>query len=117
MNDQPPLILVVDDNPINIDLLLNILKGYRFGVAKNGAKALAYLETKKPDLIQSGSGTTDTSGQMPVTVDGQQIDKALDRGSYRLTIEGTATGPDNQFISGRESVIMHKGDYYIGLSP
>jgi len=51
MNDQPPLILVVDDNPINIDLLLNILKGYRFGVAKNGAKALAYLETQKPDLI------------------------------------------------------------------
>ena len=51
MNDQPPLILVVDDNPINIDLLLNILKGYRFGVAKNGAKALAYLETHKPDLI------------------------------------------------------------------
>ncbi len=52
MSDVYPLILIVDDNPINIDLLLNILKGeYRFGVAKNGAKALQYLETKKPDLI------------------------------------------------------------------
>ncbi|RJP94160.1 MAG: response regulator [Desulfobacteraceae bacterium] len=44
--------LIVDDNPINIDLLLDILKGgYRFGVAKNGAKAFAYLETHQPDLI------------------------------------------------------------------
>ena len=52
MTDTTPLILIVDDNPINIDLLLNILKGdYRFGVAKNGAKALAYLENHKPDLI------------------------------------------------------------------
>jgi len=52
MTAQQPLILIVDDNPINIDLLLDILKGlYRFGVAKNGAKALEYLEKNKPDLI------------------------------------------------------------------
>ncbi|MDO9263414.1 MAG: response regulator [Desulfosalsimonadaceae bacterium] len=52
MNDAYPLILIVDDNPINIDLLLDILKGgYRFGVAKNGAKAFAYLEAHQPDLI------------------------------------------------------------------
>jgi len=52
MTQKQPLILIVDDNPINIDLLLNILRGdYRFGIAKNGAKALAYLETNKPDLI------------------------------------------------------------------
>lgn len=52
MNDACPLILIVDDNPINIDLLLDILKGdYRFGVAKNGAKAFSYLETHEPDLV------------------------------------------------------------------
>lgn len=52
MNDACPLILIVDDNPVNIDLLLDILKGgYRFGVAKNGAKAFAYLERHQPDLI------------------------------------------------------------------
>ena len=52
MAENQPLILIVDDNPINIDLLLDILKGdYRFGVAKNGAKALVYLENNKPDLI------------------------------------------------------------------
>jgi putative two-component system response regulator len=47
-----PLILIVDDNPINIDILLETLKqDYTFGVAKNGYKALEYLETNKPDLI------------------------------------------------------------------
>ena len=52
MKDIPPLILIVDDNPVNIDLLLNILKGgYRFGIAKNGSKALAYLAANKPELI------------------------------------------------------------------
>ena len=52
MTQEQPLILIVDDNPVNIDLLLNILRGdYRFGIAKNGAKALAYLDKTKPDLI------------------------------------------------------------------
>jgi putative two-component system response regulator len=52
MKIDKPTVLIVDDNPINIDLLLDILKGdYRFGVAKNGAKALEYLKKNKPDLI------------------------------------------------------------------
>lgn len=47
-----PLILVVDDSPVNIDLLLDILKtDYRFGVAKNGLKAFEYLKKTRPDLI------------------------------------------------------------------
>jgi uncharacterized protein YfaS (alpha-2-macroglobulin family) len=70
-----------------------------------------------PQSLLSGSGTSDAGGQLALTVDGQQIDNLLDTGSYRLTIEATATGPDNQFISGRANVILHKGDYYIGLSP
>jgi len=67
--------------------------------------------------LLGGSGTSDASGQLAVTVDGQEIDQALDPGSYRLILEATATGPDNQVISGRSSVVLHKGDYYIGLSP
>jgi len=52
MTDNHPLVLIVDDNPVNIYLLLNILTGeYRFGVAKNGAKALEYLEDNQPVLI------------------------------------------------------------------
>jgi uncharacterized protein YfaS (alpha-2-macroglobulin family) len=65
----------------------------------------------------SGSGVSDAGGQLALTLDGQMIAAMLERGSYRLIVEATATGPDNQFISGRASVILHKGDYYIGLSP
>jgi putative two-component system response regulator len=52
MDRDKPLILIADDNPTNIDLLLDILKGsYRFGAAKNGKKVFEYLEKNKPDLI------------------------------------------------------------------
>ena len=30
-------------------------------------------------------------------------------GSHNLIIEATVTGPDNQFISGRETIVAHKG--------
>jgi len=52
MEKTKPLILIVDDNPVNIDLLVNTLKNdYRLGVAKNGPKALEYTEKYLPDLI------------------------------------------------------------------
>ncbi|MCB0175401.1 MAG: Ig-like domain-containing protein, partial [Anaerolineae bacterium] len=70
-----------------------------------------------PQPILDGSGTSDAAGQLSLTLDGQELDEILETGSQRLTIEANATGPDNQFISGRNTVIVHKGDYYIGLSP
>lgn len=70
-----------------------------------------------PQPIMSGSGVTDAAGQLQLKLDGQELDQALSSGSQMLIIEATATGPDNQFISGRASLTMHKGDYYIGLSP
>lgn len=52
MKDSAPLILVADDNPTNIDLLVNTLNhAYRLGVAKNGLKAIQYAERFNPDLI------------------------------------------------------------------
>jgi putative two-component system response regulator len=52
MNTEKPLILIVDDNPTNIDLLLATLKDtYRFGVCKQGKSALEYVEKIKPNLI------------------------------------------------------------------
>lgn len=52
MNPEKPLILIVDDNPTNIDLLLATLKDtYRFGVCKQGESALEYVEKIKPNLI------------------------------------------------------------------
>ncbi|MDM8519412.1 Ig-like domain-containing protein [Anaerolineales bacterium HSG6] len=70
-----------------------------------------------PNNVLEGQGTTDANGELRIKIDGQQLDNLLDIGSHELTIEATATGPDNQLISGRQSIVLHKGDYYIGLSP
>ncbi len=92
-----------------------------------------------PEPILSGSGTTDGNGALALTLNGKELEAALmtrDSGSAdqrisesaddvsrftfhasRITLEATATGPDNQPISGRASVIVHPGPYYIGLSP
>ncbi|MDD2389525.1 MAG: response regulator [Desulfobacterales bacterium] len=52
MDNQQALVLIVDDNPTNIDLLVNTLQSdYRLGIAKDGVKALAYSATYLPDLI------------------------------------------------------------------
>ncbi len=53
MGDKKYLILIVDDNPQNIQALGGILteKGYELGVAQDGAKALAFVKDKTPDLI------------------------------------------------------------------
>jgi putative two-component system response regulator len=52
MTQSEPLVLIVDDNATNIDLLVSTLKAdYRLGIAKNGAKALAYATKYHPDLI------------------------------------------------------------------
>jgi putative two-component system response regulator len=52
MNATRPLVLIVDDNPTNIDLLVSTLKGeYRLGIAKSGAKALEYVGRQTPALV------------------------------------------------------------------
>ncbi len=46
------LILLVDDNPRNLQILGNILEGeYETAVAFNGREALAFVRKKRPDLI------------------------------------------------------------------
>jgi len=52
MKSSRRLVLIVDDNPTNIDLLVNTLKdSYQLGIAKNGAKALEYAAKHLPDLV------------------------------------------------------------------
>ncbi|MCG3207514.1 MAG: hypothetical protein FOGNACKC_01114 [Anaerolineae bacterium] len=76
-----------------------------------------WRQPSAPTPVQSGSGASSATGELAVQIDGQTLSEALQKGSYKLTIEATATGPDNQVISGRSEVILHKGDYYLGLSP
>lgn len=52
MSTAKPLVLIVDDNPTNLDLLVNTLnRSYRLGVAKSGSKALELAHREKPDII------------------------------------------------------------------
>lgn len=53
MGDEKPLILVVDDNPQNIQVLGSLLMAqeYEIGVAQNGVIALQFIEERLPDLI------------------------------------------------------------------
>ncbi len=46
------LILIVDDDTINIDILVEVLQdSHRIGIAKNGLKAIEFVNNNKPDLI------------------------------------------------------------------
>ncbi|MBF0119555.1 MAG: diguanylate cyclase [Desulfobacterales bacterium] len=52
-DDEKYLILIIDDNPKNLQVLGNIVKenGYKIAVAKNGKEAIDFTKKKKPDLI------------------------------------------------------------------
>jgi alpha-2-macroglobulin len=39
------------------------------------------------------------------------------RGPISLSLEGEVTSPTRQTLSGRASVVLHQGDFYIGLKP
>ncbi len=50
--EDKTLILLVDDNPTNLDILIEILQeDYRLGVVKSGEKALEFVSRTRPDLI------------------------------------------------------------------
>lgn len=51
-DNQKFLVLIVDDNPANVRILVESLKDkYRVGVANNGAKAVTFVQEKYPDII------------------------------------------------------------------
>ena len=48
---EKPLVLVVDDDPTNLRILVSKLnREYRLGVAKSGTKALEYMGAKEADV-------------------------------------------------------------------
>jgi putative two-component system response regulator len=52
LNDSNPFILIVDDNPTNLDILIEILQyDYRLSVAKSGKKALEFIQKNPPRLL------------------------------------------------------------------
>ena len=65
-------------------------------------------------LIQEGTSTTDAQGNFSVEL---PVDLADLLQSQRWSFDITAQSSTNQFVSGRTSVPVHKGEFYIGLSP
>ncbi len=74
-------------------------------------------EPTSREPVLSGVGVTDAAGRLAVNISGSELTAALESGAQRLILEATATGPDNQEISGRTSVTAHPGPFYIGLRP
>ena len=72
-----------------------------------------------PSPILEGSGRTDGNGRLAIEIPANtkaENDADPFAGSRTLTIEATATGKDGQTISGRADVVVHAGDFYIGLA-
>lgn len=65
-------------------------------------------------LLQEGAGTTNADGSFTITLPADLSDYLQ---SQRWTVDVTIQSSTNQFVSGRTSVPIHKGEFYIGLSP
>ncbi len=66
------------------------------------------------ERIAEGTGTTDEQGRFTFDV---AADIAEYVASQRFTLEVTVTDVNNQEVSNRTEVIVHKGLYYVGLRP
>lgn len=76
-----------------------------------------YRYSPPPQPILSGSGVTDQNGNITIELPGDLKDSNGNpiTQSVQLIVEATATGKDNQVISGRSTIIRHAGDFYVGV--
>ncbi len=65
-------------------------------------------------MISEGEGRTDANGQFTFSV---PADIAKFGGSQRFTFDVTVQDANNQAVSTQTSAMVHKGAFYIGLSP
>jgi len=73
-----------------------------------------------PLVILSGSGMTEADGALLVEIPAEATagpSAVQTQGSRILTVEATVRGADGQTLSGRGTVVLHRGDFYVGLSP
>ncbi|MBM4466567.1 MAG: hypothetical protein FJ014_13605 [Chloroflexi bacterium] len=66
------------------------------------------------ELIAQGTGETDAAGRFTFKV---PADISLKKLSQVFTIEASVTDINDQQVSSRTEVVVHKGLFYIGLSP
>jgi len=65
-------------------------------------------------LIQEGRGTTDANGRFVLELPAD-LGEALQ--SQLWTFSATVQSFTNQYVGGQANAIIHRGDFYIGLSP
>ncbi|MBN1248697.1 MAG: alpha-2-macroglobulin, partial [Anaerolineae bacterium] len=70
------------------------------------------------EVVLEGSGTTDANGQLTIELpeDLAELGDDAPQGSRQFIVEATATGADGQVLSGRATVVVHRGDFYVGLA-
>jgi uncharacterized protein YfaS (alpha-2-macroglobulin family) len=66
------------------------------------------------EVIASGSGVTDSAGKLAINIPADIGKKTT---SQLFTLEATVTDVNNQSVSGRTSVTVHQGDFYLGVGP
>ena len=66
------------------------------------------------ETLGEGDGKTDANGRFSFSVPADIAQRTL---SQTFTIEATITDVNNQAVSSRLSVVVHKGEFYIGLQP
>ncbi len=79
-------------------------EGYRFGTPKG----------RESRLLASGEDSLDEEGNLQVSV---PIEPDEVSQSASLLLEAEVTGITRQTAAGRASVIVHRGEFYIGISP
>ncbi|MFC1464285.1 MAG: Ig-like domain-containing protein [Candidatus Brachytrichaceae bacterium NZ_4S206] len=66
------------------------------------------------ELIASGEGVTDAQGRFTLRL---PADLSKRKTSARFTLEASVTDVNDQSVSARASVVVHKGAVYFGLAP
>lgn len=97
---------------------------YQFNYARQGSYDFTDSETfyGSPyswspgfgEQLATGVGTTDRNGRLTFEV---PADIADQRTSRQFIIEVTVMGLNNQTVTGRTQVVVHKGHLYVGLRP
>jgi hypothetical protein len=72
------------------------------------------FETSYGETVAEGKGMTDAQGRFVIELPAS-LGKA--GSSRRYTIEARVTDESDQLIAGREEVIVHQGEFYIGAAP
>ncbi|MBN2394000.1 MAG: Ig-like domain-containing protein, partial [Anaerolineae bacterium] len=71
-----------------------------------------------PQVLLSGSGRTDAEGNLLIELPAEWLDGEGKPITYslKLQVEATVSGNDGQVISGRNEIVAHRSDIYIGLA-